>query len=226
MLNKILGIASIISIALVGYLVFFWAPIESSMGIVQKIMYIHVPSIWLTFLALFIAFLCSIGYLWKRAEIYDVVALCMVEIGVIFCGITLITGSIWAKPTWNTYWTWDARLTTTLILFLIFVGYLLLRKFMDYGEQQARFAAVVGIIGFLDVPLIHQSVTWWRTLHQPSTVFSTKKNVIDTPLLVMLLLSLLAFSFLLAFIASKRIELELKSRKFQKQIANLPQDHH
>ena len=224
MLSRVLGICTIVSIALTLYLIFFWVPIESQMGIVQVIMYIHVPTIWLTFLAFSIAFLCSIGYLWKRDEIYDIVALSMVEIGVVFCGLALVTGAIWGKPTWNTYWTWDARLTTTLILFLIFVGYLLLRRFTDYGEQQARFSAVVAIVGFFDIPLIHLSVTWWKTLHQPSTVFSTKKNVIDTPLLVMLMISLVTFSFLLAYLASKRISLEQISRKYLKKLANVSSD--
>lgn len=191
------------------------------MGIVQKIMYVHVPSIWVTFLALFVTFLCSIGYLWKRTENYDIIACCSAEIGVLFCGISLLSGSIWGKPTWNTYWTWDARLTTTLILFLIFVGYLLLRKFIDYGEQQARLSAIVAIIGTLDIPIIHQSVTWWRTLHQPSTMFSTQKNVIDTPLAIMLWVSVLTFTLMYIYILSARIDLEKKTRQYYKKIANL-----
>jgi len=191
------------------------------MGIVQKIMYVHVPLIWVTFLALFVCFLCSIGYLWKRTELYDVVAYCSGEIGVIFCGLALLSGAIWGKPTWNTYWTWDARLTTTLILFLIFTGYLLLRKFVDYGEQQARLSAIVAIIGTLDIPIIHQSVTWWRTLHQPSTMFSTQKNVIDTPLAIMLWVSVLTFTLIYGYILSSRINLEQKTRQYLKKIANM-----
>lgn len=221
MKRTIWGLAVVVSFIYVGWLIFYKTPIVPSMGIVQKIMYLKLPCIWNSFLAFTIAFVSSVVYLWKRVEIADIIALCSVEIGIIFCGITLVTGSIWAKPTWNTYWTWDARLTTTLILFLIFVGYLLLRKFTDYGDQQARLSAVIAIIGFLDIPLIHFSVVWWRTLHQPSTMLSSQKNVIDRPLLIALLISVLAFSFLFSFLLATRIDLEKKTRTYLKQIANL-----
>ncbi|MCP4749747.1 MAG: cytochrome c biogenesis protein CcsA [Proteobacteria bacterium] len=220
-MRRFWGLLVVLSLLVCGWMIFFWAPIDSSMGMVQKIMYIHVPTIWNAFLAFFIAFVCSIAYLVKRKEVFDIVACCSAEIGVVFCGTTLVVASIWAKPTWNTYWTWDARLTTTLILFLIFVGYLLLRKFTHYGEQQARLSAVVAIVGFLDVPLIHLSVTWWRTLHQPSTVFSRQGSVIDTPLLVMLIISVLTCTFLFAFLLSVRIDLEKKTRTYLKELANI-----
>jgi heme exporter protein C len=152
-------------------LVFGFTPDDDLMGFVQKIMYLHVPSIWITYLAFFIVFACSIAYLWKRDAAFDRVARASAELGVLFCGMALLTGAIWGRPTWGTYWVWDARLTTTLLLFLIFVGYLLLRAFAPPGERQARLAAVIGIVGFLDIPLIHVSVEWWRTLHQPSTLF-------------------------------------------------------
>jgi len=161
--------------------------------------------------------------LWKRTERIDILAHSSVEIGVVFCGLALVTGSIWARPTWNTYWTWDARLTTALILFLIFVGYLLLRKFTDYGERQARICAVVAIVGFLDVPLIHMSVVWWRTLHQPSTMFSPKQNVIDKPLMLMLWASVVAFTLLFLFLLTTRMNLEKRSRQYQQEAARLNQ---
>ena len=112
-----IGVLAFIALSISGYMIYS-APIEPTMGIVQKIMYIHVPSIWVTFIAFSLVCLCSVGYLWKKSEIYDIIASSSAEIGVLFCGITLLTGAIWGKPTWNTYWTWDARLTTTLILFL------------------------------------------------------------------------------------------------------------
>jgi len=217
---KILSFLSVIGVAVLAYMIFFWSPVEVNMGFVQKIMYIHVPSIWTSYLAFLIAFISSVLYLWKRKESFDIVALSAVEIGVIFCGFALITGALWAQPTWNTYWTWDARLTATLILLLIYCGYLLLRRMSDFGEQQARLAAVVAIIGFLDIPLIHLSVTWWRTLHQPSTVFSTNKNVIDTPLLVTLMFSLAIFTMLFGFLLLTRIDLEKKNRFFQREMAD------
>ncbi len=220
-MRRYLGIVAILALTGAGWMVFFFAPLESSMGIVQKIMYIHVPSAWNSFLAIFVAFVCSIAYLWKRSEIFDIVASSAVEIGVMFCAIALLTGSIWGKPTWNTYWTWDARLTTTLILFLIFSGYLLLRKFTDYGEQQARLSAVIAIIGTVDIPLIIMSVVWWRTLHQPTTMFSEKSDVIDKPLAAILWISVFAFSLLFAFLLTTRIDLEKKDRSLQEKIANI-----
>lgn len=221
-MKKILGFVVLIGIITGGWLIFAVSPLESSMGFVQKIMYIHVPSAWTSFLAIFVAFVFSILYLWKRNETFDRIAHSSVEIGVVFCGLALITGSIWAKPTWNTYWTWDARLTTTLILFLIFAGYLLLRRFSGYGEQQARVSAVIAIIGFLDIPLIHLSVVWWRTLHQPSTVFSKKQGVVDDHILLILLFCVSVFSVLYAFLLLSRVELETKKRGYLKRVANLP----
>ena len=222
-MNRIFSVAIVLIFAVLGWVIFFRLPMEASMGITQKIMYLHVPIIWTSFLAFLLAFISSILYLWKRLERIDILAHASVEIGVVFCGLALITGSIWARPTWNTYWTWDARLTTTLILFLIFVGYLLLRKFTDVGESQARMCAVVAIVGFLDVPLIHMSVVWWRTLHQPSTMFSPKKNVIDTPLMMILWVSVAAFTLLFIYLLNKRMTLERRSRQFQQAAADLDQ---
>jgi heme exporter protein C len=202
-------------------LIFFGIPATAEMGFVQKIMYIHVPSIWNAFLSFFVAFICSLIYLWKRWESSDIIAGASVEIGVVFCAITLFSGSVWARPTWNTYWTWDARLTTTLILFLIFVGYILLRRFSTAGEQQARLAAVVAIVGFLDIPLIHMSVVWWRTLHQPTTFFSSRSNVIDHQLALTLWISVFTFTFIYLFLLYWRIQLEKKHRSYLRAVANL-----
>ncbi len=222
MFQKVVGLLALVGLAFSGYIIFLWAPVESSQGYVQKIMYIHLPGVWITFVAFFITFLGSIGYLWKRQEKYDIMALASAEIGVVFCTIGLVTGSIWGKPTWNTYWTWDARLTTTLILLLIFIGYLLLRKFVAPGEQQARFAAVVGIIGFLDVPLIHQSVTWWRTLHQTSTMFSRKSSsVVDPNIAMTVWISLGAMTLVFIWLFLKRLQIEKDQRAFYRQIANM-----
>ena len=221
MTRRIIGQFTSLYLAIVMGLIFFWSPVEESMGIVQKIMYIHVPSILTTYVALTVSLICSIGYLWKRKELLDIIAYSATEIGAIFCGLALATGSIWGKPTWNTYWTWDARLTLTLVLFLIFVGYLLLRKFTDPGEQQARLCAIVAIIGALDIPLIHLSVVWWRTLHQQSTIMSPGGPAIDVPLLIMLILSLGACILLFAYLLLSRIELEQKHRLYMQKIVDL-----
>jgi len=162
---------SILGLLGCGLWVFLKLPIETSQGFPQKIMYIHVPSVFTTYLAFFVVFVYSIAYLWKRELMFDQIAKASAEVGLVFCALVLITGAIWGKSTWGTCWVWDARLTTTLLLFLIFMGYFLLRMSVNDRDKEARLASVLGIIGFLDIPIIHKSVEWWRTLHQPSTLF-------------------------------------------------------
>ena len=162
---------SILALLACGLWVFLKLPIETSQGFPQKIMYLHVPSVITTYLAFFIVFVYSIAYLWKRELMFDQIAKASAEVGLVFCALVLITGAIWGRTTWGTYWVWDARLTTTLLLFLIFMGYFLLRMSVNDRDKEARLASVLGIIGFLDIPIIHKSVEWWRTLHQPSTLF-------------------------------------------------------
>ena len=146
------------------YALFFYAPVEKTMGIVQKIFYIHVPSAFLAFFSFFITFVTSILYLWKRDRKWDVIALCSVEVGVVFCTIVLITGPIWARPIWNVWWTWDPRLTTTLILWFVYAAYLMLRRALS-ENQRGGFSAVFGIIGFVNVPITFFAVRLWRTIH-------------------------------------------------------------
>lgn len=143
------------------------SPAEGDMGHLQKIMYVHVPAAWMTFLSFFVVLIFSLRYLWKRRESDDLLAASAAEVGAVFNGLTLMLGMIWGRPAWGVWWAWDARLTSTLVLFLIFVGYLALRGFVDDPQQRARWSAAVGIIGAINVPLVYMSVTWWRTLHQP-----------------------------------------------------------
>ena len=143
------------------------SPADADMGHLQKIMYVHVPAAWMTFIAFFVVLVFSAKYLWKRQENDDLLAASAAEVGAVFNGLTLALGMIWGRPTWGVWWTWDARLTSTLVLFLIFVGYLALRAFVDDAGQRARWSAAVGIIGAINVPIVYMSVTWWRTLHQP-----------------------------------------------------------
>ncbi|HET6373440.1 MAG TPA: cytochrome c biogenesis protein CcsA [Candidatus Polarisedimenticolia bacterium] len=147
------------------YGAFFYAAREKVMGDVQRIFYFHAPAGIVCFLAFFVTFVAGIGYLATRKPIWDIVGHASAEVGLLFCSIVLMTGPLWARPIWGTYWTWEARLTTTLILWLIYIGYLLVRRYTDNSEQRARFAAVVGIVGFLDVPIVYWSVSWWRGHH-------------------------------------------------------------
>ncbi len=145
--------------------IFVYVPSEKVMGVVQRIFDLHVALGMNTMLAFTVVFVASILYLWRGDEKFDIVAHAAAELGVVFCSLVLITGPIWAKPIWGVWWTWDARLTTTLILWLIYVAYLMLRTAAQDSTQRARFCAVFGIIGYVDVPIVYFSIHWWRTIH-------------------------------------------------------------
>lgn len=150
---------------------------DRDMGHLQKIMYVHVPAAWNTMIAFVIVFFGSVMYLWKRDEKWDRLAVAAAEPGVVLCALTLALGSIWGRPTWGVWWTWDPRLTTTAIMLVLYAGYLALRSFTEVAERRARWSAAVGIMAFLNVPIVYFSVRWWRTIHQvqssPSTVDAT-----------------------------------------------------
>ena len=209
-----------------GLWVFLGTPVESSQGFVQKIMYLHVPSVITTYLAFFVVFVTSIAYLWKRDLKFDRIAKSSAEIGLVFCTMVLTTGMFWGKPTWGTYWVWDARLTTTLLLFLIFVGYFVLRMSVPDRDKEARLASVLGVIGVLDIPIIHKSVEWWRTLHQPSTLFKTEagaaKPSMPPELLYPLFACMLAMALFYGYLLLMRYRVECGDDTIQEHIANHP----
>src|SRR5436853_2286081 len=140
------------------------APTEQTMGNVQRIFYYHVPSAWTAFLLFSINFIASVTYLIRRNPSADAIALVSAEVGVVFCTVVLVTGPIWARPVWGIWWTWDVRLTTTLVLWLIYISYLVLRRFAAGGQTQVV-AAVLGVFGFIDVPLVYLSIRFFRTQH-------------------------------------------------------------
>ena len=143
------------------------------MGHLQKIMYVHVPGAWMAFIAFFVVFIYSVLYMIRHRENDDLIAASAAEVGALFTGMTLMLGMLWGRPAWGVWWVWDARLTSTLVLFLIFVGYIALRSFVDDSTQRARWSAAVGAIGAINVPIVYMSVRWWRTLHQPQSSPST-----------------------------------------------------
>jgi heme exporter protein C len=197
-----------------------WAPPDAVQGNVQRIMYVHVPAILTAYAAIGVVLVGSVGYLLTRRPAWDRAAAAAGELAVCFIGLTLATGSIWGKPTWGTWWTWDARLTTTALLFVIYLGYLLLRSVVDDPERAAIYAAVLGIVGALDVPIIHFSVEWWRTLHQPATVLKPQAPSIDPPLLAALGLNVVAFLAVFVYLAARRyrllaLEAERRQRALQ-----------
>lgn len=188
-------------------LIALYAPTERVQGPVQRIFYFHVPLAWVSYLAFFVVLLGSVCYLWKRDARWDRVARASAEIGVVFTTLMLITGSLWARPVWNTWWTWDARLTATLVLWFIYVGYLMLRAYTPDEERGARFGAVLGIIGFADVPIIHFSVQWWRTLH-PEPVVVRADPQLPAEMFITLLVSLIAMTLVYATLLTYRTHLE------------------
>jgi heme exporter protein C len=189
------------------------SPPDRDMGDLQKIMYVHVPAAWNAFIAFFIVFLSSVLYLWKRNDRYDLLAASAAEVGAVLTALTLILGSIWGRPTWGVWWTWDARLTSTAVLLVIFVGYLALRAFTDDQDRRARWSAAVGILGALNVPIVYMSVRWWRTLHQMQSSPST----VDSPYAWGLRANAIAFLIVLIYFVrtryiAARIEREVEQR--------------
>jgi heme exporter protein C len=191
------------------YAALLFAPTERIQGHVQRIFYVHVPLAWVSYLAFFVVFVASIAFLLSRARVFDAVARSSAEVGLLFTTLTLITGSLWARPIWGTWWSWDARLTTTLLLWFIYVGYLMLRASVADDRRGARNAAVLGIVGFVDVPIIHQSVVWWRSLHPESVVGAPGGPAMPAAMLASLAISLAAFTLLYAVLLVLRVRVEL-----------------
>lgn len=202
-----------ILVCLALYFAFLYAPIEKETGVIQKIFYFHVAAAWNAFLSFFVIFVASVSYLVSRHNLWDMVARGSCEIGVLFCTVTLLMGSLWAKPAWNVWWTWDARLTTTLVLWFIYVGYLILRSAMGDSEKGARAAAILGIIGFIDVPIVFFSVRWWRTMHTGIIVGRSSGNLAPGMGLA-LVMSVFAFTLLyfhLVLLRTRSLKLSRKA---------------
>jgi heme exporter protein C len=219
--SRFLGVFALITIALGLYWALIQAPRDALQGNVQRIMYLHLPSILTAYLSFFLVFIGSCLYLWKREKRDDTLAHSAAELGVLFTALTIIEGSIWGKPTWGVWWTWDARLTLTAILLLIYSGYLMLRSLIDDEDRAALSAAILGIIGFLDIPLIHMSVYWWRTLHQPPSILRPDKlpwENVHPAMLTALAINFVGFLLLYFYLLSLRLRLgevrsEIKARR-------------
>jgi len=220
------GTLALIAIGVGLYYGLVVAPPDAYQGEVQRIMYLHIPTIVAAYVAFFLVFVGSCLYLWKKEKRDDILAHASAEIGVFLTALVIVEGSIWGKPTWGVWWTWDARLTTTAILLLIFIGYLLLRSLIEDEGRAASAAAVLGIIGALDIPLIHMSVYWWRTLHQPPSIFRPDKapwENIAWPLLLPLIVNIVAFLILFFYLLSLRYRLgemreAIKTRRLERGI--------
>jgi heme exporter protein C len=210
---RVLGWLSATTLALTAVMALVVSPADVNMGDSVRLLYLHVPTAWL---AMYVSFgvttLASALYLWKRtrSRFWDLTAGASAEIGVLFLGLTLLIGSIWGRITWGVWWTWDARLTTTAVLFVLYLGYLAVRKVPASPEVQSRRAAIVAIAAFLDVPIVHQSVEWWRTLHQDASILDDRRLLdpqIRGTMGWTLLLGVIAFTLLYAWLLAHRFRL-------------------
>ncbi|HXZ82415.1 MAG TPA: cytochrome c biogenesis protein CcsA [Acidimicrobiales bacterium] len=209
-----LGVLSLILVITALYMVFEYVPTEADEGIVQRIFYFHVPCAWIAFMAFGLVAVAGIFYLWLGGQIWDDLGHAAAETGMLFCTLMLVSGSLWARPMWGTWWTWDSRLTSTFILWLLYGGYLMLRVMIEDSRQVARFAAVIGIVAALDVPVIILSVRLWRTIHPAVLVTRQGGHGLQDPRMVAtLLVSLTAITVTFAWLFLVRFaELRMGTR--------------
>ena len=203
-----LGLTAFIAVISAEIFSILTSPADRDMGHLQKIMYVHVPAAWMAFLAFFVVFIYSVRYMWKQNENHDLLAASAAEVGAVYTGLTLMLGMIWGRPAWGVWWVWDARLTSTLVLFLIFVGYLALRSFVDDAVQRAKWSAAVGAIGAINVPIVYMSVKWWRTLHQPQS----SPGTLDPAFTLGLRLNAIAMLLVLIYFIRRRYEIARTER--------------
>lgn len=211
-LPEVLGVLTACMMVASLYGVFKVAPTERIMGDVQRIFYFHVPIAMMSFLAFFIVFVAGSLYLWKKDLRWDRLASCSAEIGLLLTSLVMVTGSLWAKPIWNAWWVWDPRLVTYLILWFTYVGYFMVRAAVTEAGKRARFAAVVGIVGFLDVPIVYFSTMWWKSIHPK---LSKQEGGLDPVMLKVLLLSLATFTLLFVWLLWFRAGIEGMKKEVQ-----------
>lgn len=223
--GRALGWASLAALALLVFLGLVVAPPDAVQGDAQRLMYLHVPTAWLAYLAFGITALASALYLWPRtrSDHWDRLAGASAELGVVFTGLTLVMGSLWGRPVWGIWWAWDARLVSTALLFFLYLGYLALRRIP--GDGRAKRCAIAALIAFVDVPIVHFSVEWWRTLHQEATVFNPELSAdIHGTMAWTLVWSVVAFTLLYVYLLDRRYRLEaleegLEERELEAAIA-------
>ena len=207
--RPILGAASVVALFVALWMALIWSPPDAAMGNVVRILYVHVANAWLAYLAFVIVFLASVAYLWTKRPLFDAIAVASAEIGVLFTGLTLVLGSIWAEPTWGVWWSWEPRVITTAVMFAMYVGYLLLRNLSNDLERRATRAAVLGIVLVVDVPIVHLSVTWMNALHQLPTVLRPDLSpTLDPRMLASLIAMTIAFTIVYAYLMTARVDIE------------------
>jgi heme exporter protein C len=194
----------------------FWVPTDSFQGIVQRVFYIHVPAAWAAYLAFTVVAGASIGYLWKRSRRWDLLAHAAAEAGLLFTVVNLFTGMLWGRPIWGAYWTWDPRLTSTFVMALVYLGYLAFRAMATDAEQGARIAAVIGILGVVEIPIIHFSVLLWKGQHPTPVVLGPEGTHLPGEMLVTLMFMAVVFTLLLCLMIRLRLRVgRLEDRAYQ-----------
>jgi heme exporter protein C len=190
------------------YASFFIAPEEKTMHVLQRIFYFHAAAAWAGMTAFFICFVANLLYVWRREERWDSLGISSAEVGLAFITVVLITGPIWAKPAWGIYWTWDARLTSTFVLWLLYISYLLLRTLIEEPDRRALLSALFGIFAFIDVPIVFGAIRWWRTQHPAPVIMGGPGSYLDPTMKKVFFFSVLAMHALMVFLIAERYRLE------------------
>jgi heme exporter protein C len=204
----LLGMIAVALVAAAAYAAFFVAPEERSMGTLQRIFYFHAASGWAGETVFGLCFLANLLYVWKRSPKFDWLGVTCAEVGVVFITIVLVTGPIWAKPAWGIYWTWDARLTSTFVLWLLYICFLLLRTLIDEPDRRALLSALFGIFAFIDVPIVFGAIRWWRTQHPAPVIMGGPNSGLDPIMKKVFFFNVLALHVLAAFFIVERYLLE------------------
>ena len=211
----VIGAAVLFLVGAAAYASFYVAPEESSMGPIQKIFYFHAASAWAGMTAFLVCFVANIVYVLRRNQASDWIGVSAAEVGLAFTTVVLITGPIWAHPVWGIWWTWDARLTSTFVLWLLYISYLLLRNMLEEPDRRALLSAVFGIFAFLDVPLVFGAIRWWRTQHPQPVIMGGPGSGLDPTMRKVFFFTVLAMHALMVLLLSERYQLEKLRGEFQ-----------
>lgn len=218
-LTRWIGIATVVSIAAMVYAAFFFAPEDAVQGQVQRIFYVHVASAWIAALAFGVVFVGSIVYLVTRNMRWDAIAGASAEVGLLFTSVVLVTGMLWGKAIWGVFWTWEPRLTSVLVLWLLYLAYVAIRMYVPEPTQRARFSAVLGIVAFLDVPIVYLSVKWWRTLHPEQVIVTENGPQLPGSMLAALMVGLVAMTLVFVYFVRLRLTVVSLEDQLKREVA-------
>ena len=213
--RAMIGAVVLFLVGAAAYASFFIAPEEKTMHVLQRIFYFHAAAAWAGMTAFFICFVANLLYVWRREERWDALGISSAEVGLAFITVVLITGPIWAKPAWGIYWTWDARLTSTFVLWLLYISYLLLRTLIEEPDRRALLSALFGIFAFIDVPIVFGAIRWWRTQHPAPVIMGGPGSGLDPTMNKVFFFSVLAMHALMVFLIAERYRLEKLRSDFE-----------